>query len=379
MRIALALGLCLIGGAALAGPRLKAEPSEPVPAKFSPGDLYRSKLNENVVTIMGGPPGSTELAIAADIAAVVGDGDNLRVLPMVGKGPAQNVKDVMFLRGIDMGVTQANVLRHFAKTNELPSNVVDQITYVAKLFNEEIHVLARPDITSLKDLNGQAVNFGEEGSGTDITSQLVFESFGIAPKPIHLGDADGILKVKSGEIAAAIIVSSTPSSAPIADLKDASGVKLLPIPYAKELENDYYPETLTHADYPGLIPEGQSVDTVGVCTVLVAFNWPGDSGRYDKLSKFVDAFFSKFDRFRKPPRLAKWREVNLAATLEGWHRSPLSQALIDRARETSETATRGSFDAFLAKNSQANAAPISEEERANLFKAFLEWSRTHNN
>ena len=43
----------------------------------------------------------------------------LRVLPMVGKGPEQNIKDVMFLRGVDMGITQANLLKHFAKTGEL--------------------------------------------------------------------------------------------------------------------------------------------------------------------------------------------------------------------------------------------------------------------
>ncbi len=184
MRIALAFGLCLVAAAALAGPRAKGE-AEVVQAKSSPEDAYRWRLNENVVTIMAGRPDGTELAIAADIAAVLDDGDELRILPMVGKGAAQNVKDVMFLRGVDMGLTQANVLRHFAKSGELGSNFVNQITYVAKLFNEEIHILAGPGIASLKDLNGKSVNFGTEGSGTDITAALVFES-GVAPQPAHL-------------------------------------------------------------------------------------------------------------------------------------------------------------------------------------------------
>ena len=39
----------------------------------------------------------------------------LRVLPMVGKGPEQNIKDVMFLRGVDMGITQANILKHMPR------------------------------------------------------------------------------------------------------------------------------------------------------------------------------------------------------------------------------------------------------------------------
>jgi len=390
MRITLALGLSLIACAALAGPRVKGEAKTETPeviqAKSSAQDSYRWRLNENVVTIMAGRPDSTELGIAADIAAVLDDGDNLRILPMVGKGAAQSVKDVMFLRGVDMGLTQANVLRHFAKTGELGSNFVSQITYVAKLFNQEIHILARPDLTDLKQLDGQAVNFGEEGSGTDITAQLIFEAFGIKVRQVHLPAADALLKVKSGEIAAAIVLGAKPSPA-LATLKDAGGLKLLPIPYAKALEDDYYPATLTHADYPDLIAEGQSVDTVAVCTVLVAFNWPSDSVRYQKIAKFVEAFFSKFDQFQRPPRQPKWREVNFAATLEGWHRSPLAQAFIDHAKETGQTAARantevaarGTFDAFLAQTAQANAAPTTDAERANLFKAFLEWSKARGN
>jgi uncharacterized protein len=390
MRIALALGLSLIACAALAAPHAKGhakiEAPDLIQAKSSPQDSYRLRLNENVVTIMAGRPDGTELNIAADIAAVLDDGDNLRILPMVGKGAAQTVKDVMFLRGVDMGLTQANVLRHFAKTGELGSNFVSQITYVAKLFNQEIHIVARPGITDLKQLNGQAVNFGEEGSGTDITAQLVFEAFGISVQPVHLPTADAILKLKSGEIAGAIVLGAKPSPA-LAALKDAGGLKLLAIPYTKALEDDYYPATLSHADYPELIADGKSVDTVAVCTVLVAFNWPGDSIRYQKLAKFVEAFFDKFDQFQQQPRHPKWREVNFAATLEGWHRSPLAQAWIDRAKEADQTAghdttdatARGTFDAFLAQNTQASAAPTTDAERASLFKAFLEWRKDHGN
>ena len=100
---------------------------------------YRARLNDNVVTIMASDPSGTDLTIATDIAQVVDDGDNLRVLPIVGKGVAQNVKDVLFMRGIDMGITQANVIKYYARTGELGSNFIDQVVYIAKLFNEEVH------------------------------------------------------------------------------------------------------------------------------------------------------------------------------------------------------------------------------------------------
>jgi len=113
--------------------------------------------------------------------------------------------------------------------------------------------------------------------------------------------------------------------------------------------------------------------------VLVSFNWPSDSVRYAKIATFVDRFFSNFDAFLAQPRHPKWREVNFAATLEGWKRSPLAQRWIDRAQAAStDSASRSHFDAFLAQASGNRTTPISDAERADLFRAFIEWNRAHN-
>lgn len=384
MRIALACGLCLLAFAAVAAPRAKDEAkpeTKPAPQGDAIRGNFRSRMNENVVTIMAGSPTGTDLAIVQDIAEVL-NGNGLRVVPMVGQGPAQNVKDVMFLRGVDMGVTQANILKYFARTGELGPNFIDQIAYVAKLFNEEMHILVRDEVSSIDDLKGRAVNFGAEGSGTEITGRLVFEALGIEVKQVHLSDEEALQKLKSGEIAATLVVTGKPAPV-LANLRDESGLKLLSVPYAKELEDSYYPATLTHDDYPHLIPAGGRVDTVAVCAVLVSFNWNDDSARYQKIGRFVDRFFTNFDEFLKPPHHPKWREVNYAATLEGWHRSPLAQSFIDHAKATaaaeSGTNTKKSFDTFLAQASPTGGAPLSDAERADLFKAFLEWSKNQGN
>ena len=380
MRIALAFGLCLIAAAAVAGPRAKDLPKPETDVSAAAQNVrenFRARINENVVTIMAGSPSGTDLAIVQDIASVLDEGDKLRVLPMVGKGPEQNIKDVLFLRGVDMGVTQANLLKHFDKTGELGSNLRGQIAYIAKLFNEELHILVREDINDIKELSGKPVNFGPEGSGAEITGRLIFEALGVETQKVHINDADAIEKLKRGEIAATIAVTGKPAPA-LASLKDASGLKLLPVPYAEGLEDEYYPATFTHEDYPNLVPAGGRVDTMSVCAVLVSFNWSGDSVRYQKIAKFVDGFFANFDRFLVAPRHPKWREVNFAAVLEDWRRSPLAQKWIDRAKQTSDSASRGHFDAFLAQASGARAEPISEEERAELFRAFLQWNKGRN-
>ena len=378
MRIALACGLCLIAVAAVAAPRGvdqgNSETNVTVAAQNT-RETFRARINENVVTIMAGSPSGTDLAIVQDLAEVLDDGDNLRVLPMVGKGPEQNIKDVMFLRNVDMGVTQANLLKHFERTGELGPNLKGRIAYIAKLFNEEMHILVRSDVNDIRELNGKYVNFGAAGSGAEITGRLIFAALGVDPQEINLNDTDAIEKLKTGDIDATIVVTGKPAPV-LANLKETAGLKLLAVPYAKTLEDEYYPATLTHEDYPALIAEGGRVDTLSVCAVLVSFNWPSDSVRYKKIAKLVDRFFSNFDSFLAAPRHPKWGEVNFAATLEGWQRSPLAQSWIDRAKpKETDNAARSNFDAFLAQASNARSTPISDAERADLFRAFLEWNR----
>ena len=383
MRIALACGLCLIAVTAIAAPRGKDQTNSEITnseiavavATQNAREAFRSRMNENVVTIMAGSPSGTDLAVVQDLAEVLGDGDNLRILPIVGKGPEQNIRDVMFLRGVDMGITQANLLKHFDRTGELGPNLKNQIAYIAKLFNEELHVLVRSDVNDIRDLNGKYVNFGPVGGGAEITGRLIFVALGLTVQGLNLSDADAIEKLKSGEIDAAIAVTGKPAPA-FASLKEETGLKLLAVPYAKALENDYYPATLTHEDYPTLVAEGESLDTVSACAVLVSFNWPSSSVRYKKIATFVDRFFSNFDDFLDAPRHPKWRDVNFAATLEGWERSPLAQNWIDNAKANdTQSASRGNFDAFLAEASGTSGKPITEAERADLFRAFLKWNR----
>ena len=53
----------------------------------------------------------------------------------------------------------------------------------------------------------------------------------------------------------------------------------------------------------------KNIDTVATNVLLVTFNWPENSERYNRVARFVDAFFSKFDDFMKPPRHPKWHEA----------------------------------------------------------------------
>ena len=340
---------------------------------LSPSE-YRQRLNDSLVTVMAGPLDGTGLSIADDLAEVL-DGDSLRVVPIVGKGVAQNVRDLRFMRGVDLGITHTNILKHFARTGEIGPSLENQITYIAKLFNEEVHLVVRSETTRITELSGHRVSFGEKGSGADITAELILEALNINVDAVHLSDAEAIMKLKSGAIAAAVVVGGKP--APLFNgNSDIAGLKLLTIPYTAELQDDYYPAELTHDDYPLLIAEGGSVDTVAVCAVLVTFNWPKKNERYRKVAKFVDAFFNKFEEFHRPPRHPKWRDVNFAATLEGWQRSPIAQQWIDRKKEGAGVVSRKTFDDFMQQAVQIGEGSLSASERADLFRDFVEWNKT---
>jgi hypothetical protein len=49
--------------------------------------------------------------MGSDMARVLDAGDNLRVLPMIGKGSLQNLVDILRLKNIDMGFVVGDALR----------------------------------------------------------------------------------------------------------------------------------------------------------------------------------------------------------------------------------------------------------------------------
>ncbi|NJM35048.1 MAG: TAXI family TRAP transporter solute-binding subunit [Rhodomicrobium sp.] len=339
-------------------------------------DKFVEDLNANTVTIISGNPNGTYLFLAYDMSAVLDNGNNLRILPVVGKGGAQNTKDVLYLRGIDMGITQSDILKYYNKTGEVGRNIANRLRYVARLYNEEMHLLVAQTINSLEDLRGKKVNFSDVGSGTQLSSQLMFEELKIPVEEVNMGQADAFEAIRRGEIVATVLIAGKPSGAFAKLSLEDKTFKLLNIPYLPVLREDYLPATLTHEDYPNLIPKGQTVETIAIGAVLAVFNWAPNTDRYRRVAKFTKAFFENFDKFLEKPRHPKWKEVNLAANLPGWQRFGAAQEILDKTKVSSagEDKLKNDFDNFLTSVAPANAPnTLSEERREELFRKFLEW------
>ena len=132
----------------------------------------KQALNANTVTLISGTIGGTYVQFGADLASVLDDGNKLRVLPIVGRGSVQSVADILFLQGVDLGIVRADTLDYLERKG-FAKDIKKQFTYVTKLYNEEMHVIASKSIRSLRDLDGKTVSVDLPNGGTFVTALTV--------------------------------------------------------------------------------------------------------------------------------------------------------------------------------------------------------------
>jgi TRAP transporter TAXI family solute receptor len=208
-------GLALAQGAAPTQNPPRA--ARPAPAPAAPS---ADRLNAGVVSVVSGGVNGTYVRIAAEMANVLDDGESLRVLPVIGRGSAQNIRDLLYLRGIDIGIVQMDAREALGPE---ATEGKRQLEYIARLYNEEIHVIARRDIADIRSLAGRKVNIDVAGSGTNLTSRIIFERLGIKPDFVSVDQGAAFERLASGEIDAAVFVSAAgPGGAPTSRRAGAS-------------------------------------------------------------------------------------------------------------------------------------------------------------
>ncbi len=345
-----------------------AKVSDSLKAVFKFGSVSTKKaMNANTVTLLTGTIGGTYVQFGADLASVLDDDGKLRVLSITGRGSVQSVADILFLKGVDLGIVRADTLDYLEKKG-FANDIKKQFTYVTKLYNEEMQVIAPKTVKTLNDLEGKTVSVDLPNGGTFVTALTVFERLGIKANFVYIEQRIAMEKLKKGDLDAVIVVGGKPYVS-VTNFNNDGRFHLAAVDYSKPLQSDYLPATLTSKDYPNLIPEGETVDTIAVPSVLAAYNWPPDTERHRKLALFVDAFFTKFAALQNPPFHPKWKEVSRSAPLVGWNRLPLAQQWLDK--HGVEPVKRERFEAFLRESPAV--ANIQADKEA-LFRQFQAWA-----
>ena len=297
----------LIGAAILASSAVQAQ----APAR-SPSATWEQKkreANDIAVSIMTSGLACTCSRFAEDIRSVVNDPSpgGLRVLPILGVGGIQTLNDMLFLRAIDMGIVDHDdMIALKPRDPGLYGNIDQRIQYITKLFNTELHVLARKDIKTFADLNGKKVNVSFKDSNTDVTAGRLFDMLHMHVEKTYFGPDAAVSKLAKGEITAMMIVSGAPHAG-IARLKADDGVHFLQLDDGSMPGYDlapvfaeYLPGELTHEMYPNLISDDAPVQTVVNRALLVTYAWPEGSAQHQKTVRFVNSFFEKIRASAKP-------------------------------------------------------------------------------
>lgn len=331
-------------------------------------DAVKEAKNAWTIGLATGQLDASYPRLAQDIAKVLDDSDEMRILPIMTHGAVTNVEDLLWLRGVDIAFTKSDSFEYYRKVKKI-NNIQDRIHFIARLFSAELHILVPKHITSLQQLEGKKIANGIVGSASNVTMPIVLEKLGINAELLFIDQAIGIEMMRKGEIDAVSRVGSKPMST-YTSIPADSGFHFLPLPSLKLFTDLYSLGELTHKDYPKLIPEGQVLDTISVSEVLAVYNWPKDSDRYRRVARFTERFYEKFDQLQQKPFHEKWKDVNLAGALPGWTRFEVAERILKQL-VPQDARLRQEFDTFVRE--KGGPVSLNDQERGKFFRQFMEW------
>jgi TRAP-type uncharacterized transport system substrate-binding protein len=307
--------------------------SSPPSSGISGEAQIRERLNAGTIGLAGGLLEGAPIRFATEIARVVNDGGAVHVLPIVTRGPTENVNDLLYLWGVDAAIINSDSLEEYK--SQVPQ-IQQRMTYLLSLFPSELHIFVRPEIRSLSDLAGKKVNFNTQGTAAAYSGPLIFSRLGVDVEKMFIPHPVALEQLKRGEIAGVVFVTSKPVDAFVKG-KWEPGFKFLAVEYGSKFEDYYLPSYLEPTDYPNLVAKGERIATIAVPTILATFNWRSGSPRYLRVARFVDELFNRVDKLKSPGFDAKWKDVNLAARAPGLERFQPAQEWLDRASPTKQS------------------------------------------
>lgn len=375
-RVLLAMSIIMPSAAGWAETSIRVAQYKPTPRPPTAVSVGEGRIvtttNQWTIGLASGLPEGTFIRFGAEIARNLNDGDELRVIPMMTYGATDNVKDLLYLKGVDVAFTNADVLEHFRTVERIP-NIEKRINYITGMYIGHVHVLARPEINSLYDLAGKKVSFHTPGAGASVSAPILFQRLGIKVVPVSVNNAIALEQMKTGELAGLVNTGGKPQDL-FTKFKNDYGYKFLPIPFEK-FDDLYVPSVFTSEDYPGYIKPGAKVEALGVPVVLAVYNWPKESDRFRRVERFINYFFNRFEGFQKPPYHPAWKSINLTTKVPGWTRYWVAEEKLRQLATANPQPPVPPIDAELARKQAARAAPYDPVEQERLFQEFLQWTK----
>ena len=139
----------------------------------------------------------------------------------------------------------------------------------ARLFTEQLHIIAGPGVHSLDDLKDKVVSFGPDKRPAQAAAREAFAALGVSVRETPLDLDNALDGMATGDVAAAVVLAPQPD-ARLARLKTSCGYHLVSWPDGVALPDGTSAVTIPGSAYPGLTKPGDSVRAVGIEAALDA-------------------------------------------------------------------------------------------------------------
>lgn len=276
-----------------------------------------------VLVFAAAPAGAFELGIGSakktgtyyniglDLRAL-GRDNGFDIVSYPSQGSLENVELLQDDNFVDMAVVQYDVIMHIKMLGDSKHvNIQRNIRSVLPLYIEEVHILARKDITAFEQLDGKRLAVDSKMSGTYMTAMQLFFLSKITPGGLYnVGVENALEALNKGEVDAMVYVVGAPATI-FTELPDPERYNLIPV--TDERVYQFYPRTTIRAGvYPWL---KKDTPTVSVPALLAATSQLGE--KCDHVRYFSEVIKQNVGWLQQHGH-PKWRNVNFDAELFGW-------------------------------------------------------------
>src|SRR6516165_7937748 len=205
--VIVSLALCGFGNAQSRRTQISQSPSG-IPTEAQ----IKERLNAWTIGLAAGLLEGAPIRFATDMARVVNEGGVMHVLPIVTRGPTENVNDLLYLKGVDAAIINSDSLEEYK--SQVPQ-IAQRISSVLSLFPSELHIFVRPEIQSLGDLAGKKVNFNTQGTAAAYSGPLIFSRLGLDVDKMFIPHPVALEQMRKGEngMEAVVFVTGKPVDA----------------------------------------------------------------------------------------------------------------------------------------------------------------------
>lgn len=303
------------------------------------------RVNAGAVTIVTDAleqPDGRATRLINDLARELTEVGAIRVLSIAGAGGQANVRDLLFLRGVDFAVVNSDVFEVLDRAGVYP-NARSLVRSVTHLFDQRVFLLARKPISTVIGLDGSRVGFFGRTNTTGATAEVLFANL---PIRVELVDVSGRVRSSvdadrsaaaaaaddAGRIDGLFVLQSELATLARAGF-DLSAFQLVEIPRTGDLER-IYDFVNVNAALIAPLNSTAAVTTIRVATVLATFNWRQPGTRRTGAINFINAFYEALPKLRRSVRADIWQQVDVFRTVRGIER--YGEARPDRVLSAAE-------------------------------------------